>query len=100
MDEARSNARMVYDRHYRQVREIVPPEKLLVYRMGEGWEPICRFLDKPVPDVGFPWVNEVAALKAAISAKIKSYIAGAAMVLMLWVVGAVALGVGLWIGRE
>ncbi|KAL9570380.1 hypothetical protein ACKAV7_005459, partial [Fusarium commune] len=40
VQEARNNAREVYERHYRQLREVVPPEKLLVYRMGEGWEPI------------------------------------------------------------
>ncbi|KAH6988237.1 P-loop containing nucleoside triphosphate hydrolase protein [Ilyonectria sp. MPI-CAGE-AT-0026] len=96
VDEARKNARMVYDRHYRQLQEMVPPEKLLVYRMGEGWEPICEFLDKPVPDLEFPRVNEAAALKEKMAKKIKSHITKAAMVLMPWVVGVVALGVGLW----
>ena len=24
-----------------------PKEKLLTYRIGEGWEPICKFLNKP-----------------------------------------------------
>lgn len=96
VDEARNNARTVYDRHYQQLQEMVPPEKLLVYRMGEGWEPMCGFLNKPVPDVAFPWVNEAAALKEKIAGKIKSHMVRAAMVLMPWVVGAVALGVGLW----
>ncbi|KAH6879410.1 hypothetical protein B0T10DRAFT_412963 [Thelonectria olida] len=96
VDEARKNARMVYDRHHQQLQDMVPPEKLLVYRMGEGWEPICHFLDKPVPDVEFPWVNEAAVLKAKVAKKISSHITSAAMVLLPWVVGAVALGVGLW----
>ncbi|TVY60581.1 hypothetical protein Focb16_v003168 [Fusarium oxysporum f. sp. cubense] len=96
VQEARNNARVVYERHYRQLREVVPPEKLLVYRMGEGWEPMCGFLDKPVPDVEFPWINEAAALKAKISKKIKSHIARAAIVVMPWVVGVLALAIGLW----
>ncbi|MEZ5167462.1 MAG: sulfotransferase [Acidimicrobiales bacterium] len=25
---------------------------------GRGWEPLCRLLDEPVPDVAFPWVNQ------------------------------------------
>lgn len=94
--EARKNARVVYDRHYRQLQEMVPPEKLLMYRMGEGWEPICEFLDKPVPDLEFPRVNEAAALKEKMAKKIKSHITKAAMVLMPWAVGVVALGLGLW----
>ncbi|EXM13254.1 Sulfotransferase, S mansonii-type [Fusarium oxysporum f. sp. vasinfectum] len=96
VQEARNNARVVYERHYRQLREVVPPEKLLVYRMGEGWEPMCGFLDKPVPDVEFPWINEAAALKAKISKKIKSHIARAAIVVMPWVAGVLALAIGLW----
>jgi hypothetical protein len=96
VNEARKNARMVYDRHHRQLQEMVPPEKLLVYRMGEGWEPICDFLGKPVPDVEFPWVNESAVLKAKMAKKIRSHITRAAIVLMPWIVGTVALGVGLW----
>ncbi|SCO75814.1 uncharacterized protein FRV6_00026 [Fusarium oxysporum] len=96
VQEARNNARVVYERHYRQLREVVPPEKLLVYRMGEGWEPMCGFLDKPVPDVEFPWINEAAALKAKISKKIKSHIARAVIVVMPWVAGVLALAIGLW----
>ncbi|KAH7154671.1 P-loop containing nucleoside triphosphate hydrolase protein [Fusarium sp. MPI-SDFR-AT-0072] len=96
VQEARNNAREVYERHYRQLREVVPPEKLLVYRMGEGWEPICGFLDKPVPDVEFPWINEAAALKAKISGKIKSHIVQAVIVVMPWVAGMLALAIGLW----
>lgn len=96
VDEARNNARRVYDRHYQQIQEMVPPEKLLVYRMGEGWEPICQFLEKPVPDTDFPWVNEAAVLKSKMAKKIRSHIIQAVVVLMPWLVGAVALGVGSW----
>src|SRR5215212_618849 len=31
-------------RHTEQVKERVPPEKLLVYEVGEGWQPLCDFL--------------------------------------------------------
>jgi len=33
------------------------PGKLLVMNIcrGDGWEILCKFLDKPVPDVPFPW---------------------------------------------
>ncbi|SPJ93318.1 uncharacterized protein FTOL_13924 [Fusarium torulosum] len=97
VQEARKNAHAVYERHYRQLQEIVPPEKLLVYRMGEGWEPMCAFLDKPVPDMEFPWINEAAALKTKISGKIKSHIVRAVIVVMPWIIGVVALAMGIWV---
>ncbi|KAK8016758.1 hypothetical protein PG993_014947 [Apiospora rasikravindrae] len=51
-------AREAYERHFRRVRELVPAERRLEYTMGSGWEPLCAFLGKEVPDVPFPWVNE------------------------------------------
>ncbi|KAG5497522.1 hypothetical protein JKF63_03786 [Porcisia hertigi] len=36
------------------VRMSIPPSRLLVYRYGDGWGPLCSFLDKPVPSAPFP----------------------------------------------
>ena len=33
--------------HDMWVQKTCPKEKLLTYRIGEGWEPICKFLNKP-----------------------------------------------------
>jgi hypothetical protein len=54
-DEAHTIA--VFEAHNRAVIEAVPPERLLVYRPGDGWEPLCAFLGVPVPDAPFPKVN-------------------------------------------
>lgn len=54
--------RAVYDRHNEMVRELVPPERLLIYRLGSGWEPLCEFLGKEVPEDPFPHGNEGSAL--------------------------------------
>jgi hypothetical protein len=35
----------------------LPPERLLVFDVTEGWEPLCAFLGVPVPDAPFPHVN-------------------------------------------
>ena len=35
----------------------LPPERLLVHRLGDGWEPLCAFLGVPVPTVPYPRVN-------------------------------------------
>lgn len=44
-------------RHNDEVRATVPPDRLLVYRVEDGWAPLCEFLDRPVPDEPFPHAN-------------------------------------------
>jgi hypothetical protein len=47
----------VFEQHYERVRRTVPGDRLLVYRVQEGWQPLCRFLGVDVPDEPFPRVN-------------------------------------------
>ncbi len=47
-----------YERHNLDVRSAVPPARLVDWRPGDGWEPICRALAVPIPDEPFPWVNK------------------------------------------
>lgn len=44
-------------KHEKHLRDTVPPEKLFWYNVSEGWEPLCRILDVPVPDIPFPHNN-------------------------------------------
>jgi len=37
-----------------EVVEQVPAERLLIFTPSDGWEPLCTFLGKPVPDVPYP----------------------------------------------
>jgi hypothetical protein len=50
-------------RHNDGVKRAIPPERLLVFRVAEGWPPLCRFLGVPVPDVPFPRVNDAASFQ-------------------------------------
>lgn len=43
--------------HVAQVEATVPAERLLVWEVGHGWEPLCQLLDVPVPDTPFPRTN-------------------------------------------
>lgn len=54
----REHAISVYKRHNEEVERSVPEEKLLVYEVKEGWEPLCQFLGKEIPDEPFPRVND------------------------------------------
>ena len=56
-------AKQGYREHYAIIRDLVPEEKRLEYKLGSGWEPLCEFLGKPVPDVPFPHLNESKDLK-------------------------------------
>lgn len=47
----------VYEAHNAAVRATIPPERLLEYQAGQGWEPLCAFLGVPVPDAPYPKVN-------------------------------------------
>jgi hypothetical protein len=46
------------------VKAGVPAERLLVWEVSQGWEPICRALHLPVPDEPFPKSNSTAEFKA------------------------------------
>jgi len=43
--------------HNDAVRETIPASRLLVFEVKDGWEPLCAFLDVPVPDEEFPRTN-------------------------------------------
>jgi sulfotransferase family protein len=54
------HAKAMFERNTAEVMAAIPPERLLVYNVGDGWEPLCRFLDCPVPDTPFPRANSTA----------------------------------------
>jgi hypothetical protein len=46
-----------YRRRTEQVRAVIPPERLLVFDVTQGWKPLCAFLGVPVPGEAFPRKN-------------------------------------------
>lgn len=56
--EEQTYATQIFNEHIAKVKETVPPGKLLVFNVKEGWEPLCEFLDVPVPQRPFPHVND------------------------------------------
>jgi hypothetical protein len=56
----------VFERHIEQVKRRVPADKLLVFDVKEGWEPLCRFLGVPVPDKPFPHLMDRAAFQEVV----------------------------------
>jgi hypothetical protein len=52
-----SAAKAAYVAHNEHVKATAPPDRLVVWTTGEGWEPICDALGLAVPDEPFPHVN-------------------------------------------
>lgn len=46
------------DRFNEEVQETIPADRLLVWSVGDGWDPLCEFLEVPVPDTPFPHLND------------------------------------------
>jgi hypothetical protein len=53
-----------YTRHLDEVRARVPPDRLVEWCPGDGWEPLCAGLGIAVPDQPFPHVNTTAEFRA------------------------------------
>ncbi|KAL3482115.1 hypothetical protein BJX99DRAFT_217391 [Aspergillus californicus] len=58
-DSLERNGKWVYEQHSATIKGLLvdEPERLLVWQVQDGWEPLCRFLDKPVPEEEFPSGN-------------------------------------------
>ena len=59
MPEDRSDDALIrwFNAHNERVQREVPADRLLVYPVGAGWEPLCEFLGVDVPDVPYPHSN-------------------------------------------
>ena len=65
----RDKAVAFFERHNAEVKRVIPPERLLVYETGQGWESLCAFLGVPVPDEPFPLTNTSEEFVARIEAR-------------------------------
>ncbi|MEO2172991.1 MAG: sulfotransferase family protein [bacterium] len=81
--ENRDFAIGVFNKHIEDVKQIIPAERLLIHTASEGWQPLCDFLGKPLPDLPYPRVNEAKELKrAVIVLKILRWVPALAIVLL------------------
>ncbi len=61
--EDREHAIEVFRRHNAEVRRTVPPDRLLVFEVSQGWQPLCAFLGVDPPELPFPRVNDTKAFR-------------------------------------
>ena len=95
MDD-KAAAMALNDAYVGEVKAAVPPEKLLIFKATDGWDPLCAFLGVAAPATKFPNVNDRAEFQKNIAGMtngayvILAGIAAAALVL---------LGVAYWLLR-
>jgi hypothetical protein len=55
-----------YEGHIADVIATVPKDRLLIHKLGDGWEPLCAHLGVPVPAEPYPVRNTTDAHNKAI----------------------------------
>ena len=50
--------------HRAEVIDTIPADRLLVYKVGAGWDSLCDFLQTQIPDTPFPVGNSVSEFRA------------------------------------
>lgn len=58
-----------FNDHIEYVKKVVPPDRLLVLGLGDGWEPLCKFLGKEIPDEPYPKTNSTEEFKNRVMKK-------------------------------
>lgn len=86
----RTKAIARYNAHVEELKSAVPADRLLIFRVDQGWAPLCAFLGVPQPDTQFPNLNDRAEIKKTIQGVIKGMyvtLAGYAVVVALAIYG-------------
>lgn len=61
--EDKEYAISVFERWNQEVKDTVPPDRLLVWEVKQGWERLCNFLGVPVPEAPFPRLNDAESFR-------------------------------------
>lgn len=57
IDFNREQLAQAFVAHNEAVKKAIPADKLLIYTVRQGWDPLCNFLGKSAPDEPFPRTN-------------------------------------------
>ena len=63
-----------YREHNHRVQAVIPKEKLLIYNVKQGWQPLCEFLGCDMPQQEFPRENVACSISyITLSKKIQDF---------------------------
>lgn len=101
-----------FDGYYDEWRSRIPRDRVLEYRVQDGWAPLCQHLGLPIPTVvgpdgflveaPFPRLNDGASMRAAAQIKMAQMRARVFTRLMGWAqtLGIVVLVIYIWYTRR
>jgi Sulfotransferase domain len=55
-----------FNEHITEVKDTIDRDRLLVFAVKDGWEPLCNFLELPTPKGAFPHINDTEAVQGLI----------------------------------
>jgi len=85
--EKSNEARMdLFDKWNKSVIDFVPKERLLVYHPKDGWEPLCEFLNLPIPSISYPHLNKTKNM-----GHMSRFINSMFVILVLLIIGAMVI---------
>lgn len=65
----KDHAIAIFEKNTSDVKAAISKDRLLVYSVGDGWEPLCQFLNLPVPSEPFPRSNSSEEFNQSIQAR-------------------------------
>lgn len=85
------------DEHNEYVRQVTPPAQFHMMELSEGWNPLCKMLNVPIPDTPFPRANDAEAVEGLNKDILKE--AGSRWAGIFAVAGSLGYG-ALWLWRS
>ncbi len=86
--DAKHHGTIYYQGYNDEIQRLVPTERLLIFKVSEGWRPLCEFLGKPIPAHPFPRTNDTAGWNSRVAANVK--MTDAAVHKKMWMAAGVA----------
>ena len=83
----------VYKEWIEECKRIIPSDQLLIFNVKDGWEPLCKFLNKEIPkeyiDKGFPRSNDTNKMLETLKYRKRKNIIGYGIIITCIVVGGI-----------
>ncbi len=83
-DSAPINAQVQYNNFIQEIKTNIPEEQLLFFSPHEGWEPLCQFLNKPIPNKKLPYRNTDVEINKTIGNVVLSIFKKNVIILVLY----------------
>ncbi|KAL9613651.1 MAG: hypothetical protein Q9167_001827 [Letrouitia subvulpina] len=86
-DDFQSNGKAAMRAHYQEIRHLAQQKrrKVLELDLGDGWEPLCNFLEVDIPSVPYPRINDGVNWTSKMKARARLRARAAIATIMAWI---------------